>query len=88
MDPLRSDKEMTPYSDVLLVLYEKEQDIGKLTLVDKTGWQTLYDSDLYRIAGPYPPGKYVLGIFVKNAGVDVSLEYSGKVTTTNYQGPI
>ncbi|ADN36968.1 hypothetical protein Mpet_2220 [Methanolacinia petrolearia DSM 11571] len=88
MDPLRSDKEMTPYSDVLLVLYEKDQDTGKLTLADKTGWQTLYDSDFYRIAGPYPPGKYVLGIFVKNAGVDVSLEYSGKVTTTNYQGPI
>ena len=88
MDPLRSDKEMTPYSDVLLVLYKTDQDTGKLNLVDKTGWQTLYNSDLYKIAGPYPPGKYVMGIFVKNAGVDISLEYSGKMTTTNYQGPI
>jgi len=88
MDPLRSDKEMTPYSDVLLILYETNTTTGELSLVEKTGWQAFYDSDLYKIAGPYSPGEYVMGIFVRNAGVDVSIEYSGKVISTNYQGPI
>lgn len=88
MDPLRSDKDMTPYSDVLLVLYELNPTTGELSLVKKTGWQVFYDSNLYKIAGPFSPGEYVVGIFVRNAGVDVSIEYSGKVISTNYQGPI
>ncbi|MBP2133139.1 hypothetical protein J2128_001060 [Methanomicrobium sp. W14] len=88
MDELKSDKKMTPYSDVSFALYEVNSTTGDISLFRQFGWENHYGADLNKVEGPFSPGNYILGIFVRNAAPEVSVEYSGKETSTNYQGPI
>ena len=85
---LDAKNDMTPYSDVRFSLYSVDETTGALTFVESFGWQWRYSASTKQIAGPFPPGTYVLGTFVRNAGVDISIEYRGRPDPTKYGGAI
>jgi len=87
MDDDRSDKGMTPYSDLRIAIYAID-DSGALTLLKTTGWQGHYGADKYQTIGPFSPGKYAIGVFVRNTKADLSIEYSGKADMAGYTGGI
>ena len=80
-------KGMTPYSDVRIAVY-KINDDGTLTLTDITGWQGTSDADATDHTGIYSPGKYAIGVFVRNADISIDIEYSGKNSDIIYEGGI
>ncbi|MDV0443142.1 hypothetical protein [Methanorbis rubei] len=88
MDDDHSDKEMTPYSDVRIAVYSYNEKTDSAELIKVFGWQGLYGADKYRMVGPFSPGNYAIAVFVRNAGVDISLEYHGKSGTPSYTGGI
>lgn len=85
---LDAKNDMTPYSDVRFSLYSVNESTGALTFVESFGWQWRYSASTKQIAGPFEPGEYVLGTFVRNAGVDISIEYRGRPDPTKYGGAI
>jgi hypothetical protein len=86
MDEDRSDKEMTPYSDVRFALYRIEDGAA---VFDRTfGWQTVYGADMRKNEAVFGPGDYALAVFVRNCEVDVTVEYHGKPAETAYHGGI
>ncbi len=87
MDEDHSEEEMTPYSDLRIAVYAVE-DSGALTLITTGGWQGQYSAEKYQTIGPFSPGRYAIGVFVRNAKAEISIEYSGKDSTTSYTGGI
>ena len=81
-------KDMTPYSDVRIAVYSLDEAAGTAELIKISGWQALYGADKYRTVGPFSPGSYAIAVFVRNAGVDISLEYHGKTDISPYTGGI
>ncbi|MDD3856593.1 MAG: hypothetical protein PHP43_00915 [Methanoculleus sp.] len=86
MDVSRSDKEMTPYSDVRFALYRIED--GAAVFDRAFGWQTIYGAELRKNEAVFGPGDYALAVFVRNCEVDVAIEYHGKPAETTYRGGI
>jgi len=86
MDVSRSEKEMTPYSDVRFALYRIDDGVA---VFDRAfGWQTIYGAELRKNEAVFGPGDYALAVFVRNCEVDVSIEYHGKPAGTTYYGGI
>lgn len=81
-------KDMTPYSDVRIAVYSYNDRTGTADLIKVFGWQGLYGADKYRTVGPFSPGSYVVAVFVRNAGVDITLQYHGKEHVPVYAGGI
>ncbi|MDE2443888.1 MAG: hypothetical protein O0X49_05845 [Methanocorpusculum sp.] len=81
-------KDMTPYSDVRIALYSYNEQTGTADLIKVFGWQGLYGADKYQTVGPFSPGSYAIAVFVRNAGVDITLQYHGKDGTSAYTGGI
>lgn len=86
MDQARSEKEMTPYSDVRFALYRIEDGAA---VFDRTfGWQTIYGGEMRKNEAVFGPGNYAVAVFVRNCEVDVAIEYHGKPAETIYRGGI
>ena len=81
-------RDMTPYSDVRIAVYACDEKTGSAELLKVFGWQGLYGADKYRTVGPFSPGNYVIAVFVRNAGVDITLQYHGKEAAPDYTGGI
>lgn len=88
MDEDHSEEEMTPYSNVRIAVHSFDRTNDSVELIKTFGWQGLYGADKYRTVGPFSPGSYVIAVFVRNAGVDISLEYHGKPGVLKYSGGI
>lgn len=86
MDEARSDKEMTPYSDVRFALYRIED--GAAVFDRAFGWQTVYGAEMRKSEAVFGPGDYAVAVFVRNCKVDVAIEYHGKPSETIYRGGI
>ena len=80
--------EMTPYSDVRIALYSYNDDTDTADLIRVFGWQGHYSANTYQTVGPFSPGNYVIAVFVRNAGVEITLQYHGKESTSSYTGGI
>ena len=81
-------KDMTPYSDVRIAVYSYNDQTGTADLIKVFGWQGLYGADKYQTVGPFSPGNYAVAVFVRNAGVDITLQYHGKEHAPVYAGGI
>ncbi len=86
MDVVRSEKGMTPYSDVRFALYRIEDGVA---VFDRTfGWQTIHGAEMRKNEAVFGPGNYAVAVFVRNCEVDVVIEYHGKPAKTPYRGGI
>ncbi|MDO8841290.1 hypothetical protein [Methanocalculus sp.] len=86
MDKDHSEKEMTPYSDLRIVIYRIIDSTAVYERV--SGWQTLYSGAQRESVAPFAPGDYAVAVFVRNCRADVSIEYYGKYPHQFYQGGI
>lgn len=86
MDKDQSEKEMTPYSDLRIVVYRIID--GNAVYERAFGWQTLYSGAQRESSAPFSPGNYAVAIFVRNCKADASIEYYGKYPQRFYQGGI
>ncbi|WP_067050375.1 hypothetical protein [Methanofollis ethanolicus] len=86
MDSERSEKDLTPYSDVRFALYRIEDGTA---VFDRTfGWQTIYGAEQRKNEAVFGAGDYALAVFVRNCKVDVGIEYHGKPAEKTYHGGI
>lgn len=81
---------MTPYSDLKIALYEIDSVSGAAKLLDVFGWQGHYFATEEQVKGPFSPGRYAIGVFVRNAGAEISIEFHGKSdgVAESYEGGI
>lgn len=71
---------MTPYSDASLALFK--YDSGGIPHLMKTfGWNGDYSAETKKVEGFFEPGTYGLGVFLRNAGVDIDIQQSTRLIT-------
>ena len=84
---------ISPYNDVRFILYSVDRNTGETKEIRQWGWQNGYDSGTKKSVGPFSAGEYILGIFARNLDeaklpMEVTVEYSGRMKPTDYEGEI
>lgn len=77
---------MTPYSSAEIAVYDMAS--GEPVLLDTFGWQGTASADKTQTSPSYPPGKYAIGLFVRNANVDITVQCIEDLNAKTYQGGI
>ena len=77
---------MTPYSSAEIAVYDMAS--GEPVLLDTFGWQGIASADKTQTSPSYPPGKYAIGLFVRNANVDITVQCIEDLNAKTYQGGI
>ena len=77
---------LTPYSAVEIAVYDMSS--GTPVLLDTFGWQGENSADAYQTSPVYPPGKYAVGLYVRNANVDIMVQCSDNLNEVTYKGGI
>ena len=77
---------MTPYSSAEIAVYDMAS--GEPVLLDTFGWQGTASADKNQTSPSYPPGKYAIGLFVRNANVDITVQCIEDLNAKTYQGGI
>ena len=77
---------LTPYSAVEIALYDMSS--GKPELIDTFGWQGTNSADSIQTSPVYPPGKYAVGLYVRNAEVEINVQCSDDLNEVTYKGGI
>ena len=77
---------LTPYSAVEIAVYDIS---GKEpVLLDTFGWQGTNAADSIQTSPVYPPGKYAVGLYVRNAEVEIKVQCSDDLNEVTYKGGI
>lgn len=77
---------LTPYSAVEIAVYDMSS--GEPKLLDTFGWQGENSADSIQTSPVYPPGKYAVGLYVRNAEVEIQVQCSDNVNEGTYKGGI
>ena len=77
---------LTPYSAVEIAVYDMSS--GELVLLDTFGWQGENLANTPQTSPVYPPGKYAVGLYVRNAEVEIKVQCSDNVNEGTYKGGI
>ena len=77
---------MTPYSSAEIAVYDMAS--GEPVLLDTFGWQGTASADKTQTSPSYPPGKYAIGLYVRNANVDITVQCIEDLNAVTYQGGI
>ena len=77
---------LTPYSAVEIAVYDISS--GEPKLLDTFGWQGENSADSIQTSPVYPPGKYAVGLYVRNAEVEIKVQCSDNVNEQTYKGGI
>ena len=77
---------MTPYSSAEIAVYDMAS--GEPVLLDTFGWQGTASADKNQTSPSYPPGKYAIGLYVRNANVDITVQCIEDLNAKTYQGGI
>ena len=77
---------MTPYSSAEIAVYDMAS--GEPVLLDTFGWQGIASADKTQTSPSYPPGKYAIGLYVRNANVDITVQCIEDLNAKTYQGGI
>ena len=77
---------LTPYSAVEIAVYDISS--GEPELLDTFGWQGENSADSIQTSPVYPPGKYAVGLYVRNAEVEIKVQCSDNVNEQTYKGGI
>lgn len=77
---------LTPYSAVEIAVYDVS---GKEpVLLDTFGWQAENSADSIQTSPAYPPGKYAVGIYLRNADIEIKVQCSHDLNEVTYKGGI
>ncbi|MDO5846589.1 MAG: hypothetical protein Q4Q04_06670 [Methanocorpusculum sp.] len=71
---------MSPYSDARLALFTSDN-AGHAALVKTFGWNGYYSAETKKVEGFFAPGTYGIGIFLRNAGIDIDIQQSTRKIT-------
>ena len=86
-DPITIDfTGLTPYSAVEIAVYDMSS--GEPVLIDTFGWQGENSADSPQVSPIYPPGKYAIGLYVRNANVEIMVQCSDNLNEVTYKGGI
>ncbi len=77
---------LTPYSAVEIAVYDMSS--GEPKLIDTFGWQGENLANSPQTSPVYPPGKYAVGLYVRNADVEITVQCSDNLNEVTYQGGI
>ena len=77
---------LTPYSAVEIAVYDISS--GEPELLDTFGWQGTNSADSIQTSPVYPPGKYAVGLYVRNAEVEIKVQCSDNINEGTYKGGI
>ena len=77
---------LTPYSAVEIAVYDMSS--GEPKLHDTFGWQGENSADSIQTSPVYPPGKYAVGLYVRNAEVEIKVQCSDNINEGTYKGGI
>ena len=77
---------LTPYSAVEIAVYDISS--GEPVLLDTFGWQGENSADSIQTSPVYPPGKYAVGLYVRNADVEITVQCSDNLNEVTYNGGI
>ena len=77
---------LTPYSAVEIAVYDMSS--GEPVLIDTFGWQGENSADNIQTSPVYPPGKYAIGLYVRNANVEIMVQCSDNLNEVTYKGGI
>ena len=61
---------------------------GEPELLDTFGWQGENSADSIQTSPVYPPGKYAVGLYVRNAEVEIKVQCSDNGNEGTYKGGI
>ena len=78
--------DLTPYSAVEIAVYDMSS--GEPVLLDTFGWQGENLANTPQTSPVYPPGKYAVGLYVRNAEVEIKVQCSDNVNEGTYKGGI
>ena len=77
---------LTPYSAVEIAIYDMSS--GEPVLLDTFGWQGENLANSPQTSPVYPPGKYAVGLYVRNADVEITVQCSDNLNEVTYNGGI
>ena len=77
---------LTPYSAVEIAVYDISS--GEPKLLDTFGWQGENLANSPQTSPVYPPGKYAVGLYVRNADVEIMVQCSDNLNEVIYKGGI
>ena len=77
---------LTPYSAVEIAVYDMSS--GEPVLLDTFGWQGENLANSPQTSPVYPPGKYAVGLYVRNADVEITVQCSDNLNEETYKGGI
>lgn len=77
---------LTPYSAVEIAVYDMSS--GEPVLLDTFGWQGTNAADSIQTSPVYPPGKYAIGLYVRNAEIEIKVQCSDDLNEVTYKGGI
>ena len=77
---------MTPYSSAEIAVYDMSS--GEPVLIDTFGWQGISSADSTQTSPVYPPGEYAIGLFVRNANVEITVQCIEDLNARPYLGGI
>ena len=77
---------LTPYSAVEIAVYDISS--GEPVLLDTFGWQGENLANTPQTSPVYPPGKYAVGLYVRNSDVEITVQCSDNVNEETYKGGI
>ena len=77
---------LTPYSAVEIAVYDISS--GEPVLLDTFGWQGENLANSPQTSPVYPPGKYAVGLYVRNADVEITVQCSDNLNEVTYNGGI
>ena len=77
---------LTPYAAVEIAVYDISS--GEPKLIDTFGWQGENLANSPQTSPVYPPGKYAVGLYVRNADVEITVQCSDNLNEETYKGGI
>ena len=77
---------LTPYSAVEIAVYDMSA--GEPVLLDTFGWQGTNAADSIQTSPVYPPGKYAIGLYVRNVEIEIQVQCSDDLNEVTYKGGI
>lgn len=78
--------DLTPFASADIAIYDIS--LGKPVLIDTIGWEGLASADVPQTSPIYPPGEYAVGLFVRNADVEITVQCSENLHEVTYTGGI
>lgn len=78
--------DLTPFASVDIAVYDMSS--GEPVLIDTIGWEGLASANTPQTSPIYPPGEYAVGLFSRNAEVEITVQCSENLYEVTYTGGI